>query len=256
MPAGAKESGSIVQGKIFPDMTRACFNWSGGKDSSLALWKIVQEKKFRVDYLLTSMNSFHNRVSMHGVRRELIEAQSASIGIPLITIELPEQPSMEEYETIMFQKINWLKKHGIRHSIFGDIFLEDLKKYREEKLKAAGMECIFPVWKIDTKELMNEFIGAGFKAIIVCINEKFLDKSFCGRIIDRSFCNDLPANVDICGENGEFHSFVYDGPVFKYPVPFTKGEIVRKEYNAPAGSHNNVSEDDQKKYGFYFCDLF
>ena len=117
------------------------------------------------------------------------------------------------------------------------------------------MECIFPVWKMDTKELMNEFLDAGFKAIIVCINEKFLDKSFCGRIIDRSLCNDLPANVDICGENGEFHSFVYDGPIFKHPIPFTKGEIARKEYAAPADAYNNVSEKDQKKYGFYFCDL-
>src|SRR4030095_3864973 len=158
-------------------MTRAYFNWSGGKDSALALWEIRKQKKVQVEYLLTSINIFHNRVSMHGVRRELAEAQAASLNIPLTTIELPEQPSMQEYEAAMIQKLNWLKNQGITHSIFGDIFLEDLKKYREEKLATAGIECIFPIWKRDTKELMREFIAAGFKAIIVCINEKFLEKS-------------------------------------------------------------------------------
>src|SRR5205085_4509603 len=108
-------------------------------------------------------------------------------------------------------KINWLKEKGISHSIFGDIFLEDLRKYREDKLAIAGVQCVFPIWRINTKELINEFIDKGFKAIVVCINEKFLDKSFCGRIIDKDFIADLPPTVDACGENGEFHSFVYDG---------------------------------------------
>src|SRR5258705_9182586 len=178
-------------------MTSAYFNWSGGKDSALALWKILKEKKFQVEYLLTSINRFHNRVSMHGVRRELLEAQAALLNIPLTTIELPEQPSMEEYERAMMQKVNWLKDQGITYSIFGDIFLEDLKNYREEKLGAVGIECIFPIWKKDTKELMTEFIDAGFKAVTVCVNERFLDKSFCGRNIDEDFCQDLPAIVDI-----------------------------------------------------------
>jgi uncharacterized protein (TIGR00290 family) len=239
-------------------MTSAYFNWSGGKDSALALWKTGKEKKFRVEYLLTSMNSFHDRVSMHGVRRELLNEQAASLGIPLITVELPEQPSMNEYETAMLIKLNWMKEQGIMHSIFGDIFLEDLKKYREEKLATAGIECVFPIWKRDTKELMMEFIDAGFKAIIVCVNERFLDKSFCGRSLDKTFCNDLPAAVDICGENGEFHTFVYDGPIFNYPVPFKKGEIVYKEYRAPEGvdySSHHFSGATERNYGFYFCDL-
>jgi len=234
-------------------MTRAYFNWSGGKDSSLALWKILKEKKCRVEYLLTSINRFHNRISMHGVRRELLEAQAASLNIPLTTIELPEQPSMEDYEITMIQKVNWLKEQGITQSIFGDIFLEDLKNYREEKLGTVGIECVFPIWKRDTKELMNEFIDGGFKALIVCVNEKFLDKSFCGRAIDNDLCNDLPPTVDICGENGEFHTFVYDGPVFNYPVRFKKGDIVYREYLTPKTV--NSTNIEEKNYGFYFCDL-
>lgn len=235
-------------------MTRAYFNWSGGKDSSLALWKILKEKKFSVEYLLTSINSFHNRISMHGVRRELLEAQAAALNIPLNTVELPEQPSMKEYETAMIRKVNWFRDQGITHSIFGDIFLEDLKKYREDKLATVGIECIFPIWKKDTKELINEFISEGFKAIVVCINEKFLEKSFCGRIIDEDFCNDLPANVDKCGENGEFHSFVYDGPIFDKAIAFKKGEIAYKEYFAPKDASDNALILE-KNYGFYFCDL-
>jgi uncharacterized protein (TIGR00290 family) len=238
-------------------MTRAYFNWSGGKDSALSLWKILKEKKFQVDYLLTSMNSFHNRISMHGVRRDLLEAQVASLGIPLTTVELSEQPSMQEYESAMIEKLNWMKQQGISHAIFGDIFLEDLRNYREEKLAEAGIECVFPIWKKETKDLMMEFIDAGFKAISVCVNEKFLEKSFCGRIIDEDFCKDLPATVDICGENGEFHTFVYDGPIFHHPVNFKKGEIVHKDYSAPktADPISQSGSKEEESYGFYFCEL-
>jgi uncharacterized protein (TIGR00290 family) len=237
-------------------MTRAYFNWSGGKDSAFALWKILNEKKFRIDYLLTSMNNFYNRISMHGVRRELLEAQAASLNIPLTTIELPEQPSMQEYESAMTEKINWLKEGGITHGIFGDIFLQDLRNYREEKLGSAGIECIFPIWGKDTGELMKNFIEAGFKAIIVCVNTRFLDKNFCGTFINESFCQDLPSGVDICGENGEFHTFVYDGPIFNHPICFKKGEIVYKEYPAPKTGPNSAAiHGHEGKYGFYFCDL-
>jgi uncharacterized protein (TIGR00290 family) len=231
-------------------MTRAYFNWSGGKDSAFALWKILKEREFKIEYLLTSMNSFNDRISMHGVRRELLNAQALSLNIPLTTIELPGQPSMKEYEDAMINKINWLKEKGISHSVFGDIFLEDLRKYREDKLAIAGVQCVFPIWRINTKELINEFIDKGFKAIVVCINEKFLDKSFCGRVIDKDFIADLPPTVDACGENGEFHSFVYDGPIFKTPIPFTKGEMVYKEYKDPDTSKK------ENYYGFYFCDLY
>lgn len=234
-------------------MTRAYFNWSGGKDSTLALWKVLKEKEFKVEYLLTSMNRFHDRVSMHGLRRNLLEAQARSLTISLTTVELPEEPSMAEYEMALIDKINWIKEHGITHSIFGDIFLEDLKIYREQKLASAGIQCVFPIWKSDTKNLIMEFLDEGFKAIVICINEKFLDKSFCGRMIDENFLNDLPPMVDPCGENGEFHSFVYDGPMFKYRIPFVKGEVVYKEYRAP-GKPDDIP-GPKENYGFYFCDL-
>jgi uncharacterized protein (TIGR00290 family) len=236
-------------------MINAYMNWSGGKDSSLALHKLIQDKQYDIRYLLTSVNSTHDRISMHGVRRSLLEAQAKSIGIPLQTIELPELPSMEVYENNMLQKVSALKSEGLSHAIFGDIFLEDLRKYREEKLQDAGIECVFPLWKIDTKDLMNEFLCAGFKAIIVCVNEQYLDKSFCGRIIDESFVRDLPGNVDVCGENGEFHSFVFDGPIFRQPVAFNKGELVSRSYSAPATDSGNNAMDKPSEYNFYFFDI-
>src|SRR5260221_7829655 len=171
-------------------MSKAYMNWSGGKDSSLCLHRVLEEKSYTVDSLLTSVNTFHNRISMHGVRRELLEAQAASIGIPLQTIELGEQPGMEEYEQATIEKVSFLKSKGCTHALFGDIFLEDLKRYREEKLQSLDIHCTFPLWKIPTKGLMREFLDKGFKAIIVCVNEKVLDKSFCGRLIDESFLLD------------------------------------------------------------------
>ena len=235
-------------------MYKAYMNWSGGKDSALALYKIQQQKNYAVDCLLTSVNAVHNRISMHGVRRELLQAQVENIGLPLTTIELPEEPAMNEYEEVLQKKVIGLKEQQFTHSIFGDIFLEDLKQYREQKLNAVGLQAVFPLWKIDTGDLINEFLALGFKTMIVCVNEHFLDKSFCGRIIDKDCINDFPAGVDVCGENGEFHTFVFDGPIFKQPVSFTKGEVVYKEYTAPKiGTENNEAEI--KKYGFWFCDL-
>ncbi|HNP20995.1 MAG TPA: diphthine--ammonia ligase [Panacibacter sp.] len=223
------------------------FNWSGGKDSALALYKVLQQGQYKVGHLLTNVNAVHDRVSMHGVRRTLLLAQADSLGIPLTTIELPEQPGMNEYESAMMQKVVELKTAGCSYAIFGDIFLEDLKLYREQNLSTLGVQCVFPIWKNNTTKLVYEFTDLGFKAIVVCVNESYLDKNFCGRIIDRKFVNDLPSNVDPCGENGEFHSFVFDGPIFKTPVNFKKGEIVRRTYAAP--------DKSQAGYGFYFCDL-
>ncbi|HOZ80469.1 MAG TPA: diphthine--ammonia ligase [Ferruginibacter sp.] len=232
-------------------MIKAYMNWSGGKDSALALYKILQQQQYEVGCLLTSVNTVHNRISMHGVRRELLEAQAESIGLTLTTVELPEQPSMEDYENLLQEKVTTLKEQQFTHSIFGDIFLEDLRKYREDQLDKAGITGVFPLWKVDTKELMQEFWQLGFKTIIVCVNERFLDKSFCGRVIDEQCIKDFPANVDVCGENGEFHSFVFAGPLFKQPIAFTKGELVYKEYAAPktgdAGKGDTI--------GFWFADL-
>lgn len=231
-------------------------NWSGGKDSALCLYKALQSRQYDIRYLLTSVNAAHNRISMHGVKRELLEAHANALAIPLQTIELPEQPGMKEYEQNMLQKVNELKTQGCTHAIFGDIFLEDLKVYRENKLKEVGIKCAFPLWKIDTTELLKEFLALGFKTIIVCVNEKYLDKSFCGRIIDESFLTDLPGNVDPCGENGEFHTYCFDGPIYKEAIAFTKGEIVYRKYEAPKNIDDNCHTDSTaNEYGFYFCDL-
>ncbi|MGL4596850.1 MAG: ATP-binding protein [Bacteroidia bacterium] len=228
-------------------MIPAFFNWSGGKDSSLALWKIQQEKKFSVQALLTSINAHHNRISMHGVRRSLLEQQAQALQLPLQTLELPEHPSMDEYAAIMQNGVHALKNKGMHHAIFGDIFLEDLRIYREKQLATQSVEAVFPLWKIDTAQLMTEFLNAGFKAITVCVSENKLGPEFCGRIIDAEFCKQLPPDVDICGENGEYHSFVFDGPIFKHPIPFRLGELVQRNYPAP--------DENTKPYGFYFQDL-
>jgi uncharacterized protein (TIGR00290 family) len=236
-------------------MITAYLNWSGGKDSALCLFKAMKSGKYDITHLLTSVNKIHNRISMHGVRRRLLETQVNSIGIPLHTVELSERPGMAEYEQAMMFKVDELRGTGCTHAIFGDIFLEDLRLYREKKLNELNIECIFPLWQLDTADLIKEFIALGFKSIVVCVNEKFLDKSFCGRLIDESFIKDLPSNVDVCGENGEFHSFTFDGPIFKKPVSFATGEIVRRKYVAPKNSDTCYATPDPSDYGFYFCDL-
>jgi uncharacterized protein (TIGR00290 family) len=235
---------------------KAYMNWSGGKDSSLALYHALQNKEHDVDVLFTNVNAVHNRISMHGVRRELLQLQAASIGLPLYTAELPEQPSMADYEEEMKERVNGLKKRSYTAAVFGDIFLEDLRKYREEQLAKLNIDCVFPLWKRDTKELMQEFLQLGFKAIIVCVNANLLDQSFCGRVIDESFVEALPENVDTCGENGEYHSFVFDGPIFKQPVPIKIGEKVFKEYNVPKAEKDNCFTTQlPSSMGFWFCDL-
>ena len=232
------------------------FNWSSGKDAALALYYLLQDSNYHVEHLLTSVNSFHNRVSMHGLRRELLEQQIRSIGITGSTIELPEEPSMEEYETIMKTAVTDLHKKGFNYAAFGDIFLEDLRKYREEQLNKLNIRAVFPIWKRDTKELLREFLRLGFKAIVVCINAQLLEPSFAGRMIDENFIADLPKGVDACGENGEFHTFCFDGPIFERPVSFVLGEKIYREYKAPgdnSNADNNLAE--KNNMGFWFCDL-
>ena len=224
------------------------FNWSTGKDSSLALYYIMKDQSFDIDLLFTSVNAHHNRVSMHGLRKELLEIQANSIGIPLETLDLPENPSMDSYNEKMTVAVNQLTSKGFTDCVFGDIFLEDLRIYREEQLTPFGIKSHFPLWKQDTTELITKFIDLGFKAIVLSLNASVLDKSFLGRVIDHDFINDLPDNVDPCGENGEFHTFCFDGPIFKKPINFTKGEEVFKEYKSP-------TKDSTKNIGFWFLDL-
>jgi len=238
---------------------KALFNWSSGKDSALALYKILQNPEFKIEYLLTSVNQQYQRISMHGVRVELLEAQAKSIGLPLKIMQIPEMPTMEVYENVMTKTLTELKEQEITHSVFGDIFLEDLRKYREDKLAQIGFQGVFPIWKIPTHDLIQEFMNLGFKTIVVCVNERFLDKSFVGRIIDQSFINDLPENVDVCGENGEFHTFTFDGPIFSEPINFEIGETVYRKYEKPKTESSNTAcdtnETDAFDYGFWYTDL-
>ena len=230
---------------------KAIFNWSSGKDSSLALYKILQEDQFEITSLLTSINKEFQRISMHGVPISLLEKQAESLGLPLVKMEIPKEPSMEHYQKIMSETMSEIKSQGVTHSIFGDIFLEDLRTYREEQLQSIGMKAVFPLWKQNTSDLIHEFLDLGFKTIVTCVNETYLDKSFAGRIIDRESIKDLPENVDPCGENGEFHTFTFDGPIFKNPIAFEIGDTVKKTYPKPKS--DKTSEEGE--YVFWFCDL-
>jgi uncharacterized protein (TIGR00290 family) len=228
-------------------MNKAFFNWSGGKDSSLALYHTLQNKSFNIEYLLTNLSAEHNRVSMHGVRFELLKRQAESIGIPLTTMQINKNASMEDYNKLVQTKMGFFTSKNINNCFFGDIFLEDLKIYREKQLKKVNIKAHFPLWKQPTFDIINEFIELGFKAKVVSINANLLDKSFVGRELDQSFINDLPKEVDVCGENGEFHSFVYDGPIFKTPVPIKVGGVVKREYKSDDDSSWNTS--------FWYADL-
>lgn len=230
---------------------KAVFNWSSGKDSALALYKILKEDHLEIAALLTSINSDFQRVSMHGVPVSLLEKQADSLGFPLIKMEIPKEPTMEEYEKVMSETMSQVKSQGITHSVFGDIFLEDLRTYREKQLSSVGMNAVFPLWKQKTSDLIREFLDLGFKTIITCVNESFLDKSFAGRIIDNDFIRDLPEHVDPCGENGEFHTFTFDGPIFTNPIAFEIGESVKKTYPKTKSDENKDDED----YIFWFRDL-
>lgn len=231
-------------------MKKTYFNWSSGKDASLALYHLQKNKTFGIDRLVTTVNSHFDRVSMHGLRKELLFRQAEAVGIALETIELPEQPSMEEYQEKMKDMVVHLQNEGYTHSGFGDIFLEDLRTYREEQLNPYGIECLFPLWQRDTKELLKEFLDLGFRAILICIKSELLDKSFIGREIDADFIDDLPEGVDPCGENGEFHTFCFDGPIFSKPVGFSVGEKIYREYKNP-----DQKEETSSSMGFWFCDL-
>lgn len=252
-------------------MKKAYFNWSTGKDSALALYKIRQNKEFEIGTLLTNVNGEFGRVSMHGLREELLDKQAELIGLPLQKIHFPGDVTMTLYDKIMKEAMEEILKVDYKHAVFGDIFLEDLKAYRDKKLNEVGLEGVYPLWKQDTKELLKEFLDLGFKAITVCVNAKLLDESFVGRVIDDQFIADLPEGVDVCGENGEFHTFVFDGPIFIKPVPFEVGEKVLRTYTANrdtsddnCGNYSNKNNEDcykEKKdqetwdTGFWYCDL-
>jgi uncharacterized protein (TIGR00290 family) len=212
------------------------FCWSGGKDSAMALHTLLQDPKVCVVALLTTVTDGYDRVSMHGVRRELLQQQAQSIGLPLQEVFIPQECVNSIYEARMEAALRVHFKNGIRKVAFGDIFLEDLRAYREKNLGRMGMTALFPIWKRDSRELIDSFHAHRFRSIAVCVDLKVLDRSFAGRELDTSFFADLPPQVDCCGENGEFHTFAFDGPIFKDAVRFQVGERVDRD-------------------SFVFCDL-
>lgn len=215
-------------------MKKAVINWSGGKDCALALHSILNAKQYAPAKLVTTIGESTKRVSMHGIREQLIRQQAAAMSMPLDIIKLPETPSNEVYQKIMLETWKQYFDEDIRTSVFGDIFLEDIRDYRDSLALPAGINNVYPLWKRDTHALISEFIGLGFKAIVVAADKKFFDKSVLGKIINSEFVNALPEGVDPCGENGEFHTFVFNGPVFGYPVRFQTGEIVERSYGEGA----------------------
>jgi len=212
------------------------FCWSGGKDSAMALHTLLQRTDVQIVALLTTVTEGYERISMHGVRRELLERQAQSIGLPLHEVLIPPQCVNPIYEARMEEALRIHLAQGVRKVAFGDIFLEDLRAYREKNLARIGMTALFPIWKRDTRELISSFHTNKFRAVAVCIDSKVLAPSFAGRQLDDSFFSDLPPHADPCGENGEFHTFVFDGPIFQSPIPIRTGEIVNRD-------------------GFIFCDI-
>ena len=238
---------------------KVVFCWSGGKDSALALNRLRQDDRYEIVSLLTTCNEHFQRVSMHGVRLELLDAQATAIGLPLEKIFVSQRSSNEEYQQKMSTCLRAHKAHGVTACVFGDIFLEDLKKWRDENLAKVGMRGIYPIWKIDSRELIREFITLGFGTVICCANDAYLGEDSVGRNIDADFIASLPAHVDPCGENGEFHSFAFAGPVFKQPVKFNVGEKIYRPVEVTHPSDANSSyvcpSGARTTRGFWFCDL-
>jgi uncharacterized protein (TIGR00290 family) len=210
-------------------------SWSGGKDSALALWTLRREQGVEPVALMTTVTDEHARISMHGVRRELLQAQARATGVPVLEVEIPPVCTNEVYEQRMAQALA-SREIELADVAFGDLFLEDIRAYREERLGRVGKRAVFPVWGRDTSALARTFIDAGFRAVLVCVDPRQLDASFAGRAFDDQLLRDLPENVDPCGENGEFHTFVHAGPIFEEPIPCEVGEVSVRD-------------------GFAFCDL-
>lgn len=217
-------------------MEKTLLAWSGGKDSCLTLWELQKTRSYQVAALLTTITEGYDRVSMHGVRRILVERQADCLGLPLEKVYIPKDATNEQYELRMAEMLARYHAQGVDSAAFGDLFLEDIRRYRETNLAKIGMKGIFPLWRRDTSKLARAFLEAGFRAIVVCVDPKVLDKSFAGQLVDCEFFRRLPPHVDPCGENGEFHSFVFAGPLFPTEIRFTPGEVVLRD-------------------SFWFCDL-
>ena len=208
---------------------KTLLSWSSGKDSSWALHILRQDPDIEVVGLFCTVNKVFNRVTMHGVRVELLQQQAKSINLPLHIIYIPNPCSYDEYNEVMKVFTNQSRQQGIDCFAFGDLFLEDIRKYREDNLKETGITPIFPLWGLPTKSLSQQMVSSGLKAIITCLDPKQIPLEFAGREYNKSFLSELPLNVDPCGENGEFHSFAFDGPMFETPIQIVKGETVHRD---------------------------
>jgi uncharacterized protein (TIGR00290 family) len=211
--------------------------WSGGKDAALALHEFQRSDRYEISALLTTITREYDRVSMHGVRTALLERQADLLGLTLEKVLISKDGSNEEYDSKMREALDKYSTTGVSAVVFGDIFLEDVRRYREDNLANVGMGAIFPLWGRDTGDLAQQFIDLGFEAVITCTDTHFLGKEFVGRSFDRRFLSDLPPAVDPCGENGEFHSFAYSGPIFRHTIACERGQIVLRDGR------------------FYYCDL-
>jgi uncharacterized protein (TIGR00290 family) len=211
-------------------------SWSGGKDSALALHALRREQGTLPAALLTTVTEDYGRVSMHGVRRELVHAQAHAAGVPLVEVAIPADCSNDVYEARVARVLGDAPLAGVETMAFADLFLQDIRAYREQRLATGGWKALFPLWGRDTAALAREFIDAGFEAVLVCVDPSQLDPAFAGRAFDQSLLADLPAGVDPCGENGEFHTFVHAGPIFDRPIAIQRGATVERD-------------------GFVFCDL-
>lgn len=208
---------------------KTILSWSGGKDSALALHEIQASRAFEVVALLTTVTEDYGRSSMHGIRRPLIRQQADAVGVPLEEVCLSRVSSNEEYESRMRELLERYKVQGVSAVVFGDIFLEDVRRYREDKLASIGMKGVFPLWGKGTAALARTFLRLGFKAVITCVDSEQMDPAYAGKDFDEPLLRSLPARVDPCGENGEFHSFVHDGPIFGHPILFSRGDVVLRE---------------------------
>lgn len=218
------------------NLKEVIMSWSGGKDSCLALYEIQKAGEYSVSALLTTLTRDYDRISMHGVRRSLLQRQAVALGLPLHEVFITKKATNQEYEMKMAEAFSSYREKGIELVAFGDLFLEDIKTYRDQFLAKNCMQGVYPVWRRDTTDFIKEFIALGFKALITCINSEVLDSSFAGMMIDDKFLAALPPAIDPCGENGEFHTFVFDGPNFNEAVNFSIGEKVLRDT-------------------FWFCDL-
>jgi uncharacterized protein (TIGR00290 family) len=229
-----RAKGDVVPDEL-PTGIVVAVSWSGGKDSALALWTL-RRAHVEPQALITTVTEGYERISMHGVRRDLLARQAEAVGIPLVEIVIPAACVNEVYETRMAKAFAAAPLSGVEAVAFGDLFLEEVRAYREERLAAAGKRGLFPLWGRNTATLAREFLAVGFEATVVCVDPRALDRGFAGRAYDEQLLAELPPGVDACGENGEFHTFVSVGPIFAEPIDWEQGEIVERD-------------------GFVFCDL-